>query len=405
MKKRPLQLTAALVQLFFAAATGAVDSQTTARVSEAVERAAVDALPRTAFFATDAAIARGEPGTLIRSEEFAGYDLPADVRATRILYRSRSELDHEAVASAVVIVPTRAAPAGGWPVLIWAHGVTGVAQKCAPSLSKSLGPGTQTLVKEGLSRGFAVVAVDYAGLGAGSQHEYLWKMANAKDIIFAAPAARAAQPQLASSWVAMGYSEGGQAAWGVAEAMATLHDPSYRGAVALVPTVDTETLIPRVGAIPGQSFYPVYAAFGIKAVYPNFDTHSILLPAAVKAYPRLTGQECRLVGSAQFEPLKLPAVLDARWTAAPLVQKLLTENQVGRKPIAGPMLVAGADGDDTIPAQFLAARVKALCATGAAVDYQVYPGDHESMMVTSFSDEMSWIMDRFQGRTSAGNCK
>jgi alpha-beta hydrolase superfamily lysophospholipase len=405
MKKRPLQLTATLLQLFFATVTVAVNSQTTERVSEAAERAAVDALPRTAFFATDAAVARGKPGTLIRSEEFAGYDLPADVRATRILYRSRSELDHEVVASAVVIVPTRAAPPGGWPVLIWAHGVTGVAQKCAPSLSKSLGPGTQTLIKEGVARGFAVVAVDYSGLGAGSQHEYLWKMANAKDIIFAAPAARTAQPQLASSWVAMGYSEGGQAAWGVAEAMATLHDPSYRGAVALAPTIDTETLLPRVGGIPGQSFYPVYAAFGIKAVYPNFDTHSILLPAAVRAYPRLTGQECRLVGSVLFEPVKLPAVLDARWTAAPLVQRLITENLVGKKPIAGPMLVAGADGDDTIPAQLLASRVKELCATGAAVDYQVYPGDHESMLVTSFSDQMSWIMDRFQERKSAGNCK
>ena len=236
MKKRSLQLTATLLQLFFATVTGAVDSQTTERVSEATERAAVDALPRTAFFATDAAVVHGEPGTLIRSEDFAGYDLPAEVRTTRILYRSRSELDHEVVASAVVIVPTRAAPPGGWPVLIWAHGVTGVAQKCAPSLSKSLGPGIQTLVKEGVARGFAVVAVDYSGLGAGSQHEYLWKMANAKDIIFAAPAARAAQPQLASAWVAMGYSEGGQAVWGVAEAMATLHDPSYRGAVALAPT-------------------------------------------------------------------------------------------------------------------------------------------------------------------------
>jgi dienelactone hydrolase len=405
MKKRPLQLTAILLQLFFATATGAVYAQTKERVSEAAENAAVDSLPRTAFFSTDSAVVHGEPGTLIRSEEFAGYDMPADVRTTRILYRSRSELDHEVVASAVVIVPTRAAPPGGWPVLIWAHGVTGVAQKCAPSLSKSLGPGTQTLVKEGVTRGFAVVAVDYSGLGAGSQHEYLWKMANAKDIIFAAPAARAAQPQLASSWVAMGYSEGGQAVWGVAEAMATLHDPSYRGAVALAPTIDTETLLPRVGAIPGQSFYPVYAAFGVKAVYPNFDTHSILLPAAVRAYPRLTGQECRLVGSALFEPVRLPAVLDARWTAAPLVQRFITENLVGKKPIAGPMLVAGADGDDTIPAQLLATHVKELCATGAAVDYQVYPGDHESMLVTSFSDQVSWIMDRFQERKSAGNCK
>jgi DNA polymerase II small subunit/DNA polymerase delta subunit B len=55
--------------------------------------------------------------------------------------------------------------------------------------------------------------------------------------------------------------------------------------------------------------------------------------------------------------------------------------------------------------QVVATRVKELCATGAAVDYQVYPGDHESMMITSLSDGMSWIMDRFQGQRAAGNCK
>jgi hypothetical protein len=111
MRKRSLRLTAALLQYLLAAVASAADSQTAERVSEAIESDAVDALPRTAFYETDAAIAHGEPGTLIRAQEFAGYDLPADVNATRILYRSRSELDREVVASAVEIVPTRAAPA------------------------------------------------------------------------------------------------------------------------------------------------------------------------------------------------------------------------------------------------------------------------------------------------------
>ncbi len=192
MNRQCVQLTTALLQLFFAVVSAAGYAQATDRVSEVIRMDAVAALPRTAFFETSAAAARGEPGTLIRSEEFAGYDLPADVRATRILYRTRSQLDHDAVASAVVIVPTRAAPPGGWPVVVWAHGDTGVAQNCAPSLSKSLGHNALTLAKEGALRGFAVVAVDYSGLGAGYQHEFLWKTANANDIVFAAAAARAA---------------------------------------------------------------------------------------------------------------------------------------------------------------------------------------------------------------------
>jgi hypothetical protein len=123
---------------------------------------------------------------MIRSEGFTGYELPPGVRATRILYRSRSQLDHDSVASAVVVVPTHTPPPGGWPALIWAHGAMGVAPACAPSLSKSLGNYAENLVREGLSRGFAVVVVDYSGLGAGLQHEYLWKEANANDIAFAA---------------------------------------------------------------------------------------------------------------------------------------------------------------------------------------------------------------------------
>jgi dienelactone hydrolase len=193
--------------------------------------------------------------------------------------------------------------------------------------------------------------------------------------------------------------------WGVAEKMDKLHDAGYRGAVALAPTVDTDTLVPRLGGMTGQSFYPVYVAYGIKAVYPNFDTHVMLLPAAVNAYPRLTTQGCHGVSSAQFGAVKLGAVLDARWTAAPLVQKLFTSNQVGNKPISGPIFVAGAEGDDAVPAELLAARVKTLCATGATVNYRKYPGDHESMLATSLADQVSWIVDRFQGRPAEGNCK
>src|SRR5437660_6406261 len=98
MNERCVQLTTVLLQLFFATESGAVYAQTTDRTAEVNRMDAVAALPRTAFFETDAAVARGEPGTLIRSEEFAGYDLPADVRVTRILYRTRSQLDHDAVA-------------------------------------------------------------------------------------------------------------------------------------------------------------------------------------------------------------------------------------------------------------------------------------------------------------------
>jgi pimeloyl-ACP methyl ester carboxylesterase len=373
-------------------------------VAEAIGMESADALPATEFFQVSAAEVSGKPGTMIRSEDFAGYDLPSQVRATRILYRSRSQLDHPTVASAVIIVPTSTPPPGGWPILIWAHGTTGVAPACAPSRSKHLGYYTDTLVKEGLTRNFAVVAVDYSGLGAGGQHEYLWKEANANDTVFAASAARSAEPHLAASWVAIGHSQGGQTVWGVAEKMAALHDDSYRGSVALAPAVDTQPLIDHVGTTVGETFYPVYVAFGIHAVYPDFDIHSMLLPTGLDAYERLTTRGCWSLANALFQPVKPGAVINPQWIKNPDVKEMLKSNQVGIKKIAGPLFIASGDIDDAVPPGVIEPRVKALCATGATVRYKKYPGDHGTMMKSSFSDQMSWIVERFQGRPATTSC-
>lgn len=36
-------------------------------------------------------------------------------------------------ATSLVFTPNTPAPAGGWPIVVWAHGTTGVADACAPS--------------------------------------------------------------------------------------------------------------------------------------------------------------------------------------------------------------------------------------------------------------------------------
>ncbi len=56
----------------------------------------------------------------------------------RVEYRMPSVNGGLTVATAVVLLPKGIAPAGGWPVVAWAHGTTGVADQCAPSLSQDL---------------------------------------------------------------------------------------------------------------------------------------------------------------------------------------------------------------------------------------------------------------------------
>lgn len=360
-------------------------------------------LPATDFYRTTDGDLHGKPGTLVRAEPFSGYAL-SGVKATRIIYRSRSQLGHETVASAAVIVPDKAAPKGGWPVLIWAHGTTGVARQCAPTLTRPVGYYTTELVKEGLKRGFAVVAVDYSGLGAGTQHEYLWKEANANDTAFAAPAARAAVKSLAPVWVAIGHSQGGQAVWGVAEKMVSLKDETYRGAVALAPAVDSEPLVNNANGASGETFYPVYVAYGIKAALPDYKIGDLLQPTGTEAYSRLTTQGCWDLAHALFLPVTPGSVVRTDWTHAPDAQLFIKSNQVGEKAVAGPMFIASGDVDTAVPPRIVADRAKALCKLGATVKYKMYPGDHGTMMQSSYEDQMQWIADRFAGKPAATEC-
>lgn len=74
-----------------------------------------------------------------------------------------------------------------------------------------------------------VVATDYAGLGVGLDekgdkilHEYLASPAAANEVVYSVQAARQAFPELSKDFVVMGHSQGGGAAWAVAQRVGAL---------------------------------------------------------------------------------------------------------------------------------------------------------------------------------------
>src|SRR6478609_4871087 len=73
----------------------------------------------------------GDPGALLRSEPYTK-QLPAGARGWRILYTTKRG-DVPTVASAIVVTSTQTTPAPR-PVIAWAHGTTGIAPGCAPSV-------------------------------------------------------------------------------------------------------------------------------------------------------------------------------------------------------------------------------------------------------------------------------
>ena len=101
-----------------------------------------------------------QPGTLLRNEPLPeNLLLPEASRGERILYSSTNGLnDKDPVSvSGALFWPKGDAPAGGWPIIAWAHGIVGTADKCAPSFAGRSDRDVQYL-SSWLKAGFAVVA-------------------------------------------------------------------------------------------------------------------------------------------------------------------------------------------------------------------------------------------------------
>jgi pimeloyl-ACP methyl ester carboxylesterase len=373
-------------------------------LAEAVTMEQADALPRTAFYETPA-LSGSKPGALLRRESFAGYAVPSGATAVRILYHSLSSEGAQVATSAVVLVPPGPAPAGGWPVIAWAHGTSGVARMCAPSLQKDMEYGEEGLMPM-VRAGFAVVATDYHGLGTAGAHEYVNKIAQGRDVIYSVPAARAAVPSLGRRWVVIGHSQGGLAAWSVAEMEAGLHDPNYLGAVSVAGAGDLKAILTGMGD-PGSdaAFYLTYMAYAIHVLSPEFKPSDMLEGAALARYENATTKGCWNYAYASFLGLPPGKIVKPGWDRTAAAEKLFKIDELGVAPIGGPMLVIAGEGDQTVPIASMRDTVQKACRNGIALTFRSYPGlDHDPTMDQSTPDQLAWVRDRFAGKASTGNC-
>ena len=117
----------------------------------------------------------------------------------------------------VLALPDGAPPAGGWPLFAHAHGSTGLADRCAPSVSLSA-DGAYAIEINLLSawipqRQIAVVSTDYEGLGGPGLHPMLIGESEGRSVLDSILAARQVPGvDLADDVGIIGYSQGGHAA-------------------------------------------------------------------------------------------------------------------------------------------------------------------------------------------------
>jgi alpha-beta hydrolase superfamily lysophospholipase len=362
------------------------------------------ALARPAFY-DPPSLAGSAPGALLREAAFDGYMLPSGARAIRILYHSLSAAGRDVATSAVVLIPAGRPPAGGWPVIAWAHGTTGVARQCAPSLQKDLVYGDEGLMPM-VRAGFAVVATDYHGLGTPGPHEYVNKIAQARDVIYSIPAARKAVPSLSRQWAAVGHSQGGVAMWGVAELESTLRDPDYLGAVSVAGAGDLRVGLGRMASSgDAAAFYLAYMAYAIHARTPEFHASDMLVGNALARYPAATTKGCWYYAYASFLGDHGGPVLKAGWERTAGAERFFAENVMGEQPMRRPFLVLAGEGDRTVAIEGVRGTVEQACAAGNPVAFRSYPKlDHDETMQQATPDILDWIRDRIAGRPVTGEC-
>ena len=353
-------------------------------------------LPLTKFYDTANPLPPGKPGELIRSAEFYEYNLPEDVNAVRILYHSHSAAGDDVAASGVVLFPDHKPPSGGWPIIAWAHSLNGVARGCAPSLDRNLqhGPFLSMYVR----LGYAVVATDYTGLGTGFRSAFADVPSNALDLIYSVGAARRAVPQLGPHWISMGTGEGGMAAAGVAELESDIHDPDYLGSVVISRLADPQELYEPVNALTYK--LPLFLAYGIKTVYPQFEVRDMLSSEAIPLYQHV-GLAC---SNDEAGPSPLAAaMLKRNWEQNQFVQKYFERNRIGLKPAKAPLLViSSADDLSVTETTKVVAR---LCEQGDRVEFEKYAeSDPGRVIGDSARDQMAWIQQRFANGAMRSNC-
>jgi pimeloyl-ACP methyl ester carboxylesterase len=333
-------------------------------------------------------------------------------RASRILYHSTDLSGRDIAVSGMVLVPKGNPPSAGWPVVAWAHGTTGLADQCAPSIAAGLGDDNSAVseISSLLAQHLLVVASDYPGLGTPGLHAYLIGKADARAVIDSVAAAHALPGlRLSKSWITVGHSEGGSTALFVAQA-ARQRAPQWNfvGTVALAPASTLDALIPFVEAAPDpvEQSYLLYALEGLTTVDPHINVAS-LLTARAHALLSVTKTGCIDDMINDFERAHLTQMLRASAaTQARLAAELGRNDDPDRARATGPILIAQGTVDRDVPQGATDGLVARLCALHDNVNYRLYPGrDHNNLVAGSQPLVDQWIAARLAGQPAVSTCK
>ncbi len=363
-----------------------------------------------AFYTLPKPLPAGAPGTLIRRKRLLG--APNGSVAWRILYRSTDTTGAPIGVSGVVVVPTRPAPKGGWPIVAWGHPTTGASGRCAPSVG--LDP---FLLIEGLHEllhaGYAVAATDFPGMGADGPPSYLIGVSEGNSVLDAARAAHAIpEAHAGRDLLLWGHSQGGQAVLFAAQrARSYAPDLHLLGVAVAAPAAELgelldEDIVNRSGVTLGAYAFDAYQrVYG--AHDPTVALATILTPAGVAAVPRMAPL-CLFGQNKQLHRIADPLVggfLRSDPSRTEPWATLLARNTPGATRIGVPMLVAQGKADTLVKPSTTVTYVRRLCAIGEQVDFREFAHiTHALVAERTVPLLIPWLRDVVHGKPTRDTC-
>ena len=400
------------------------------------------------FYEAAATLSPDQPLGTVLAKEPVATKIPG-AEAWRIAYVSSDLRDRKTISTGLVIVPAGPAPAGGRPIVSWAHGTTGTAQNCGPSqvqdpaqeLNEYFMVGGTSWTDFGvpgvthfIEKGYAVVATDYQGLGGGGKHQYAIGNSNGRDAINAVRAV--GSMGLAGDGkqaLIYGWSQGGGATLAAASqkdyiaATGTAYDGvSFAGFVSLAPDeinalippgADSEAAAPKLLQEIGTQFsdnvfnFAHYTMFmwAMAGSFPELKLTDIFTDEGAAALDEIYGKKCMHAGSDtinfNYGETYKTLVKPQPDNAVAWVKGLIEGSVKPEAPVAPVIIYYGTK--DTVMAPVMGEIYqKQMCGKGANVTRVQLPGEQNHFTTPPVAQPLftQWIDERFAGKPVDNGC-
>lgn len=348
-----------------------------------------------------------QAGQLISAEPIV--ETPDGMQAWRISYWTTTGKSAPIMATGMVVAP-REPSTRARPVLAFAHGAWGVAQKCAPSLSRDFWKYTAGL--QAVSRGYTVVAPDYPGLGIEGVHGFLVGPDTARSVLDSVRAAgQIAGAAAGKRFAVWGESQGGHASlWTGQRARHYAPDLQLVGVAAAAPPTYLVDNLRQASDPSARTFLTTYAIYSWSRFYGT-SMSSVAGAQSRGIITRMAENNC-----VNFDSLpRLGAILGIMTLRRNLRNVDLGKiepwagyartNSARPAQVDGPLLISQNPKDTIVAAAVTRRFARDACAANKRVRWIDINGKgHGTSASDTVGVTLDWIGDRFAGRPAPSDC-